>query len=146
MAENMLRKGTTAPDGTYTYKCGCCFEIPSCPYCYGGDLSKCQEAIKTARGQIYYGLLKTILSHVGKQMVDETNALRQSQDGTLSAVDLGYISLKFGLNYKATVEWLEETRCVKAGTHWRITGMKDYSVKHIYDEARKKFSGVLLNV
>lgn len=138
MAENMLRKGNTQPDGTYLYKCGCAYEIPSCAYCFGGVLAKCQEAIKTARGPIYYGLLKTILSHVGKQMVDEFNSLREKQ-GNISPIDIGYLSLKFGLNYKATCEWLEETHCLQAGTYERIKAMRDYKVKFIYEEVRKKF-------
>ena len=132
MKESMLRRGSTAPDGTYTYKCGCGFEIPSCPYCYGGDLAKCREAIKTARGQIYYGLLKTILSHVGKQMVDETKAMPK-----VAVVDLGYISLKYGLNFKATCEWLEETHVLPTGTHDRIRA--SLKVKTILDGAREKY-------
>jgi hypothetical protein len=135
---NHAAKGSTAPDGTYTYTCGCGFEIPTCPYCYGGDLDKCRAAIKTARGQIYYGLLKTILSHVGKQIVDEIKRLRQRQGG-IAPVDIGYVSLKFGLNYKATCEWLEETGCIRPGTHERITEMRDYSVRFIYEKAREKF-------
>lgn len=135
---SMLRKGKTLLDGTYVYTCGCDYKNPACAYCYGHDLAKCQEAIKTSRGEVYYGLLKTILSHVGKAMVDETKALRAHQN-KLSAVDIGYISLKYGLNYKATCEWLEETQMLPAGTHERITEMRDYSVKCIYSEARKKF-------
>lgn len=138
MSENMLRKGKTAPDGTYTYKCGCCFEIPSCPYCYGGDLDKCREAIKTARGQVYYGLLKTILSHVGKQMYDEA----KNWQGKLAVVDLGYISLKYGLNFKATCEWLEETCVLPTGIYDRIMDGSRLKVKDIYAAAREKYPEV----
>jgi len=138
-----LRKGITASDGTYTYTCGCGFKDADCQYCQGGDLAKSQAAIKTARGEIYYGLLKTILSHVGKAMVDETKRIRQLRDGKLSPIDIGYISLKFGLNYKATCEWLEETGVIWSGTYDEIKSMKDYSVKFIYEKAREKYPELL---
>lgn len=131
--ESMLRRGSTQPDGTYIYKCGCCFEIPSCSYCYGGDLAKCQEAIKVARGQVYYGLLKVILSHVGKQMVVEAKGWQ----GKLAVVDLGYFALKYKLNFKATCEWFEETHVLPIGTHERI--MASLKVKAIFDAAREKY-------
>lgn len=96
MAESMLRKGQSHQDGTYDYTCGCSFKDPECPYCYGGDLKRCQAAIKIARGQIYYGLLKTILHQIG------------------------YLANKFDLNYKATFEWLEEIGRVPTGTYERV--------------------------
>jgi hypothetical protein len=133
---NNLRKGVTHDDGTYEYTCGCGFKDSNCAYCYGGDLARCQEAIKTARGQIYYGLLKTILSHVGKTLKDEVRAFKAS--GKFTPIDMGYLSLKYGLNFKATSEWLEECGAVKAGSYEMIQrgGLK---VKDIYAAAREKY-------
>lgn len=119
MSDSMLRKGKTSAAGAYTYVCGCGFKDSDCAYCCGGDLKRCQDAIKTARGQIYYGLLKTILRHVGKAMYDEAKRLRDS-DETLTVVDIGWISRKYDLNFKATCEWLEEIVAIRTGTYARI--------------------------
>lgn len=133
----MLQKGQLQPDKSYRYVCGCGFKNADCPYCCGGNLEKAQEAIKTARGQVYYGLLKTILSHVGKAMVDEVAAIRAKQGG-LSVIDVAYVSLKFKLNFKATVEWLEETNAIKPYVYedFKATRIK---VADLYDKAGEKY-------
>jgi hypothetical protein len=132
--ESRLRKGQSYPDGTYEYSCGCGFQDQECPYCYGGDLKRCQAAIKTNRGQIYYGLLKTILSRVGKAIVDDFKQC--------TFVDVAYLSLQHGLNFKATAEWLEETGCMRTGLYefFKSSGHK---VGDAYAAAHEKYAGDL---
>lgn len=132
----MLRKGYFEPDGTYRYTCGCGYRDGNCPFCYGGNLDKCRVAIKTARGQIYYGLLKTILGHIGKAIVDDARTIHR-ETGKLTGVDIAWISLNRDLNYKATFEWLEEVGVVYTGTYERVRGQK--SVAELYRMAREKY-------
>ena len=120
MSDSMLRKGKTLPDGTYEYTCGCGFADPDCLYCQGGDLDLCLIFLKAARGDRYYGLLKTILSHIGKQMKDEVIRIRE-RDGGLSIPDIGWISLKYQLNFKATCEWLAEVGAIRTMIYEGIT-------------------------
>lgn len=134
---SMLRKGQSLPDGTYIYTCGCGFKNSNCAYCCGNDLKRCQAAIKTSRGEIYYGLLKTIIAHVGKAMVADVHAIRAKQ-GKLVVVDIGWLSIKYDLNFKATAEWLEEVGACKSGSYERIKESR-LKVRDILEAARKKW-------
>lgn len=112
-----LRKGQTLPDGTYLYTCGKCngtgeYNDFLCDWCYGLDTAQLCEHLKMARGERYYGLLKALLSVIGKPMVDYTRQLREKQ-GKLLVVDIAHVHLKFNLNMKATWEWLYETRVLR---------------------------------
>lgn len=122
---NQLRKGYINPDKTYIYRCGCGFRNPECPYCYGNDLARCKTAIKTARGSVYYGLLKTILGHIGKTMYDHEQRIER-EEGDFTVADIGYLSIVYDLNFKATCEWLEEVYAINSGTYDRI---KDCGIK-----------------
>lgn len=106
----LAAKGKSCPDGTYLYKCGKCKgNNPNCDWCFAGNFNKVRAALKEGRrGQTYYSLLKEFLRIAGKPMVAMANDLK-----SLKAADIGYISLHFGLNFKATWEWLEECHVIK---------------------------------
>lgn len=136
---NMLMKGKSFPDGTYKYICGCGFKDSNCAWCRGGDLKRCQDAIKTSRGSVYYGLLKTILSHVGKALVGEFKSIDQTQQ-KVAAIDIGWLAFRYGLNLKATCEYLEETGCLRTGTYERVLHNKEkLKVRDIIEAGRAKW-------
>lgn len=139
-----VAKGQSYPDGTYVYTCGTCNgagfvgDNHDCPDCYGLNVEKIVEQIqKGARGQRYYGLLKAFLSVRGKEIVSGFWTIK-ARDGKVTPVDIGYLSLKYGLNLKATWEWLEECRCVHSGMyeHFGSSGIK---VRDVYEAAREKY-------
>lgn len=145
----MVAKGVTQPDGTYLWTCNKCSGMgQDCDWCYGLDTTKIIEEMKKgARGQRYYALLKAFLSVKGKEIVDFVNTLR-NPDGGVSPAAVGCVSLKFGLNFKATCEWLEETRVIRAGTYDRLMDSrlrlpngktKAIQVKDIYEAAHELF-------
>jgi hypothetical protein len=135
-------KGETLSDGTYVYKCGKCNGFGmvhghACDWCYGLDIPRIVDEMKKgARGQRYYSLLKAFLSVNGKAMVDECHRIAQEQQ-KVTPVDIGYLSLKFGLNFKATWEWLEETRCLR--TTYHLFTDSGHKVRDVYDKAREKY-------
>lgn len=139
-----LAKGVTLKDGTYIFKCGKCngagkFRGAICDWCYNLDAKALSAAMKESRGERYYGLLKSLLSVIGKSIVDDCNAISEKQDGKFTPVDGAYLSLKYGLNLKATFEWLEETYCIKSGQY---DLMKRYKIKvgDLYAKAREKWN------
>lgn len=136
----MIAKGQTQPDGTYLYTClKCGGKGGDCPDCYGLDSARILAAMKDgARGERYYALLKAFLSVNGKAITDEGKRIYAERDG-LRPIDLGYISLKFGLNFKATVEWLEETVVIPGNTYERIINHPRVTVKLIYEKARETY-------
>ncbi len=140
-----INKGQTLDDGTYIYTCGTCngkgvSTGNECPYCYGLDTVKILEAMRVgARGQRYYALLKAFLSVKGKAIVDSHKEVKQSQDGKFFVIDIGYLVILHGLNYKALVEWLEETRCVPSGTYRHLSEMRGFKVNKLIEEARGKW-------
>lgn len=135
-------KGKTQPDGTYLFTCGTCGgkahtdKSIECAWCYGGDVARIATELKTARGQRYYGLLKSFLRERGKAMVDELRRLQAERDGTITPVEVGYVSLKFNLNFKATWEWLHETHCIRYA--YEDLDFK-YTVKRVYAAARERY-------
>lgn len=133
-----LRKGQLQPDKSYRYTCGKCngkgtCGAAVCDWCYGKDLAQLCEQIKTARGERYYGLLKVILSVIGKQMHDYARSLPG-----ITPVDIAHIHLKFNLNLRATWEWLEETSAVYAGTYQQFVDLR-LRVKDLEAKAIKKY-------
>lgn len=136
-----VAKGRTLGDGTYLFTCGTCGGKASedksveCAWCYGGDARRISAEMKTARGQRYYGLLKSLLAVNGKAMVDEFHRLAKAQ-GKATGVEVGYISLKYGLNFKATWEWLYETRCIRLD-YDDVSG--NFKVRDVYAAARNKY-------
>jgi hypothetical protein len=132
-----VAQGKTMDDGTYIWECNKCEgnNNPACDWCYGLNTERIiEEMQKGARGQRYYALLKAFLSVQGKAMVDYAKSL----DNKLRVVDLGQISLKFGLNFKATVEWLEETRVIRSGSYDRFkrSGLK---VTDVMEATRQEY-------
>lgn len=117
VAMSYLQKGQTLPNGTYLYTCGKCNGAGEnggflCDWCYGLDAKQLSEHLKMARGERYYGLLKAFLSVQGKQIKDYAMEIAEGQNG-LTAPDIAHIHLKFGLNMKATWEWLNETGVIR---------------------------------
>lgn len=134
-------KGQTQRDGTYLFTCGTCGgkaytdKSIECAWCYGGDVARIAVELKTARGQRYYGLLKSFLRERGKAMVDAFVQIR-TEAGKVTPVDIGYIALRFDLNYKATWEWLYEARCI--GVDYDDVARR-FKVSEVMDAARKKY-------
>jgi hypothetical protein len=125
-----VAKGQIQADNSYKYTCGTCggrgFLLDSrrgdelCVHCYNGDYARITEEMKTARGQRYYGLLKSALKVSGKAIAEKAQALRAEHDGLTMAM-LGYMTHHFNLNFKALGEWLEECRIIPTGTTERIS-------------------------
>lgn len=143
MAYEQVAKGRTLEDGTYLFTCGHCggtgqIAETVCSWCYGLDADAILAAMRDgARGQRYYGLLKAYLSVRGKAIVDEAKRLYDEQ-GALMVVDLAYIHRLFGLNFKATVEWLEETQVIHSGVYDAIE-YRGIKVRELVEKAREKF-------
>lgn len=135
----LAAKGHSQTDGSYAYRCGKCqgtgrYAGQVCDWCYAGDFKAVREKLRAGvRGQQYYSLLKEFLRIAGKPLVTEARAF-----GRLSPVDVGYLSLRYGLNLKATWEWLEECEVVASGTYEDCIerGLK---VKDIYARARETY-------
>jgi hypothetical protein len=136
----LAAQGTRLEDGTYVYTCGKCHGRSTgeqCDWCYGGDLDRIVEEMqKGARGQRYYSLLKRHLAITGKQIVDEWKQMKAEQ-GSLKVPDIGYLSLKYRLNFKATWEWLEENFLVKISYGEFEDG--PLKVRDVYAAAREKY-------
>lgn len=146
----LVAQGKTQPDGLYIWECNKCEgnHNPNCDWCYGLDTTRIiEEMTKGARGQRYYALLKAFLSVNGKAMVEFAKTLR-GEDGGYSPAGIGWVSIKFGLNFKATCEWLEETNVLRAGWYDRVMDVrirtpdgktKRLQVKDILDAARQRY-------
>lgn len=125
-----VAKGRIQPDNTYQYTCGTCdgrgFLLDSkrgdelCVHCYNGDYQRITEEMKTARGQRYYGLLKSALKVAGKDIADKMLELK-AEYGKVSLPMVGYLCHYFNMNFKALGEWLEECRLTPTGTTQRIS-------------------------
>lgn len=119
-----VAKGRIQPDNSYSYTCGTCggqghlldsrLGEEICVHCYNGDYARITEEMKTARGQRYYGLLKSALKVAGKDIADKAIATR-GENGKLSVANVGYLCHYFNLNFKALGEWLEECRVIPTG-------------------------------
>jgi hypothetical protein len=139
-----INKGQTFGDGTYIYTCGTCNGRGvsggvDCPYCYGLDTVKIIEAMgKGARGQRYYALLKAYLSVQGKPIVDTFKEIWQAQ-GAFYVIDIAHLVNRYGLNFKALTEWLEETGCIPSGMYERIKEAPGFKVSTYLEAARKKW-------
>lgn len=136
-----VAKGYITPDKRYIYVCSKCdgtgrYRNNDCDWCYNLDLDVLRAEIKTARGKRYYALLKAILSRVGKPIVDTANKIHD-ETGKLTPIDIGYLSLWFDLNFKATCEWLEEAQIIPHGMHDRIR--QNVKVGDLYALAREKY-------
>jgi hypothetical protein len=140
MTSYRVATGTKMLDCSYRYACASCAGTGKrgeqiCQDCYGLDIERITLALKTARGYRYYALLKAWLSVRGKEMADE--AKRVKEKGALSPIDVGYISLRFDLNLKATSKWLGECRVIPAGAYEYF--MHGHTVHEVYAAAREKY-------
>lgn len=139
----MVAKGKTLEDGTYLYTCGHCNGTGRvgdtvCNWCYALDTDAVLAAMREgARGQRYYGLLKAYLSVKGKEIVDEARRIRHER-GSFTPVELGYLHVMFGLNFKATVEWLEETGVIRSGIYEAFTN-SGYKVRDFVAKAKERY-------
>lgn len=136
-----VAQGKTLSDGTYIWECNKCEgnNNPDCDWCYGLDEKRiAEEMAKGAQGQRYYALLKAFLSINGKALADFARDLKAQRGGSLRVIDFGYISLRFGLNFKATVEWLEETHVIRSGAYSQINRSK-LKVADIYSAAAQEY-------
>lgn len=82
-------------------------------------MSELTEKLKVTRGKGYYTVLKQILAECGQAIADDARAIT-AETGQLNAVDIGRLALRYDLNFKATCEWLEDSRILPAGTHGRL--------------------------
>lgn len=67
------------------------------------------------RGAAYYARLREILADCGQLLADEAKEIDQ-----ITPLDIGVLAIKYGLNFKATCEWLEESRVIPTGTYDRL--------------------------
>lgn len=88
-------------------------------------MTKLTDQLKTARGKRYYDILKLILVDVGPQIVADAQQIA-IDTGKLTVLDIGRMAVKYDLNYRATCEWLEESRVLPAGAYQRL---KDNGLK-----------------
>lgn len=113
----MINKGHFDDEKNYHYTCHRCgFSDSLCPYCFGRDMDLVRVNLRHTRGQQYYGLLKTALTVVGKDICDRAIALAK-RDGKLHYMHLGWLTVQFDLPFKPLVEWLEETGVIRSGTY-----------------------------
>ena len=138
-----VAKGQRQPDGTYLYTCGTCGGKASadpsveCAWCYGGDVKRIAAELKLARGARYYALLKAFLAVNGKAMVDEILRFKAERDGKFTPVELGYVSLKYNLNFKATWDWIHENGHIRYS--YEDMGRASWKVKDVYAAARERY-------
>lgn len=136
----LAAKGRIGPDSSYLYTCGLCHgqgNNADCPWCYGLNVERIAEEMrKGARGQRYYSLLKAHLSVTGKAMVDECQRLKAERGGSITPVEIAYLAIRFRLNFKATWEWLEETRMLRTSYDSVSPG---FTVKQVMDRAREVY-------
>lgn len=138
-----VAQGQRQSDGTYLYTCGTCGgkasadSNVSCDWCYGGDVKRIAAELKTARGARYYALLKAFLVVNGKAMVDEIKRFKaQRDDGKFTPVEMGYVSLKYDLNFKATWDWIHENGLVRYA-HDDVS--RGFKVKEVYAAVRERY-------
>lgn len=118
-------KGQSRPDGSYDYICAACRDSgvvdgSECVWCYGKDADRIlDEMHKGARGQRYYALLKAYLSVKGRDIVAAAQWMHGGEH-KLTVIDLGHLHLRFGLNFKALTEWLEECGVIRSGVYDRL--------------------------
>lgn len=118
-------EGKSYPDGSYDYVCAACRDSgfvdgSECVWCYGKDPDRIlDEMRKGARGQRYYALLKAYLSVKGRDIVAAAQWMHGGEH-KLTVTDLGRLHLRFGLNFKALTEWLEECGVIRPGTYERL--------------------------
>jgi hypothetical protein len=92
-----------------------------------------QTPERPLRGKAYYDHLKVLLGIVGSSLAAEARLTE-----ALTPVTVGILALRYGLNYKACCEWLEECRILPAGTYDRIAdGLK---IKDILTEAHNRLA------
>jgi hypothetical protein len=82
-------------------------------------MSALTEQLRHARGKRYYDILRLVLADVGALIVTDARAVIAST-GTLTTLDIGVLSVRYDLNYKATVEWLEENQVLPTGTYEKM--------------------------
>ena len=83
-------------------------------------MTELTDKLKHTRGKGYYTVLKAILAEVGQQIVDDANAIKAESGGKFTVYNIGCLAVKYDLNFKATCEWLEESRVLPVGTYDRL--------------------------
>lgn len=135
----LAAKGRSQTDGSYAYCCGKCqgtghYAGQVCDWCYAGDFKAVREKLHSGvRGQQYYSLLKEFLRIAGKPLVTEARAFDR-----LSPLDVGYLSLRYGLNLKATWEWLIECQVIYYTDYERFIKL-GIKVAYLYAQTREKY-------
>lgn len=84
------------------------------------ELTELTEKLKVTRGKGYYTVLKAILAQVGPQIAADAEAIKAANGGKFTVYNVGCLAVKYDLNFKATCEWLEESRVLPAGTYDRL--------------------------
>lgn len=85
-------------------------------------MSELTEKLKVTRGKGYYTVLGAILTEVGQQMIADANAIKAENGGKFTVYNVGCLAVKYDLNFKATCEWLEQSRVLPVGTYDRLKG------------------------
>lgn len=85
-----------------------------------GDYRAQAKKLRVTRGKGYYTILKAILYEVGPQIAADANAIKAESGGKFTVYNIGCLAVKYDLNFKATCEWLEESRVLPVGTYDRL--------------------------
>lgn len=100
------------------------------------QLAELTKKLKVTRGKGYFTLLKQILAECGQQIVDDAYAIA-TQNGRLTPFDVGVLAVKYDLNFKATCEWLEDSRVIPTGIYQRLM-LRGLKAEQVLKEAREK--------
>lgn len=78
------------------------------------------EKLRHTRGKGYYTVLQAILADIGPQLAADAVAILAESGGKMTVYNVGCLAVKYDLNFKATCEWLEESRVIPTGTYQRL--------------------------
>lgn len=96
-------------------------------------------ALNTARGARYYDLLRQVLADIGPALVADFNRFK-ADTGKVTLCNLGQLVLRYGLNFKATVEYLEDEHLLSGGMYESLKG-RGVKVRDVLDAAREAEAG-----
>lgn len=71
--------------------------------------------LRGIRSSLYHKKLKVYLDKVGNDIINDANLMKP-----LTILDIGRLSVKHKLNFKALTQWLEESRVIPTGTHTKM--------------------------
>lgn len=98
------------------------------------NLDALRQTIKDCRGKNYHDLVRAFFSIAGDAMVAEARAFPE-----FTPLHVVYLSLRFGINFKATCEYLEERRVIRSGVYAHLTKNLGAKVRDLHSKARAQW-------